>query len=68
MVHWQDSKPTWFFAIGCLLGELSGQLFPMNAHERKEYLPQRQKLEQARQRHRDAQKQLAPPITGVAVL
>jgi hypothetical protein len=39
MVHWQDGEPTWFFAIGCLLGELSGQLFPMNAQEQKEYIP-----------------------------
>ena len=23
----------WFFFIGCLLGELSGQLFPMNQQE-----------------------------------
>ena len=52
MAHWQDGEPTWFFAIGCLLGELSGQLFPMNAQKQKVYLPQRQ-------RHRDAQKRLA---------
>jgi hypothetical protein len=42
MVHWQDSEPTWFFAIGCLLGELSGQLFPMNEQEQKQYIPQHQ--------------------------
>ncbi|SRR6266567_1722976 len=42
MVQWQDSDPTWFFSIGCLLGELSGQLFPMNDQEQKEYIQQYQ--------------------------
>ena len=68
MVRWQDSEPTWFFAIGCLLGELSGQLFPMNGQEQREYIPQRQRLEEARQRHRDAQKHLAQSVTGMPVL
>ncbi|HZS75557.1 MAG TPA: hypothetical protein VFA41_03010 [Ktedonobacteraceae bacterium] len=31
MVQWQDSEETWYFAIGCLLGELSGPLFPLRA-------------------------------------
>jgi hypothetical protein len=60
MVHCQDSEPTWLFAIGCLLGELSGQLFPMNDQEQKVYIPQHQRLEEARQRHRDIQTYLAP--------
>ena len=68
MAHRQDSEPTWFFAIGCLLGELSGQLFPMNGQEQREYIPQRQRLEEARQRHRDTQKRLAQPVMGVPVL
>ena len=68
MVRWQDSEPTWFFAVGCLLGELSGQLFPMNAHERKEYIPRRKGLEAARRGRRDAQKRLAQPIMRVPVL
>jgi hypothetical protein len=68
MVHWQDGEPTWFFVIGCLLGELSGHLFPMSGQEQREYIPQRQRLEEARQQHRDAQKHLAQPATGVPVL
>jgi hypothetical protein len=51
----------WFFAIGCLLGELSGRLFPMNEQEQKQYIPQHQRLEEVRQRHRDIQRYLAPP-------
>lgn len=58
MVHWKDGEPTWFFAIGCLLGELSGQLFPMTLAEQGVYLPQRQRLGEARPSHRDAQKRL----------
>lgn len=55
MAHWKDADGTWFFSVGCLLGELSGLLFPMNEHERKIYIPQRQRLEDARKRHKIAQ-------------
>ena len=68
MAHWQDCDSTWFFAIGCLLGELSGQLFPMDAQEQREYIPQRQRLEDARQRHRDAHGHLAQPVMHLPVL
>ena len=44
MVHWQDCDSTWFFSIGCLLGELSGQLFPINDQEQKDYIQQYQWL------------------------
>jgi hypothetical protein len=60
MVHCLTSKPTWLFAIGCLLGELSGQPFPMNEQEQKQYIPQHQRLEEACLWHRDIQKYLAP--------
>ena len=42
MTSWHNGDGTWFFAVGCLLGELSGQLFPMTPLEQKVYLPQRQ--------------------------
>lgn len=50
MTSWKDGDGTWFFSMACLLGELSGHLFPMNEHERKAYLPQRQRVEEAAQR------------------
>jgi len=62
MAHWKDVDSTWFFSVGCLLGELSGHLFPMNGQERKVYLPQHQRLEQARKRHTTAQKPLRSAI------
>jgi hypothetical protein len=34
MAYWKDVDSTWFFSVGCLLGELSGHLFPMNEYER----------------------------------
>ena len=55
MTHWKDADDTWFFSVGCLLGELSGHLFPMNEHERKIYIPQRQCLENARKRRKITQ-------------
>ena len=57
MASWKDADATWFFSVGCLLGELSGHLFPMNEQERKVYLPQRQRVEEARMRHNVAQEQ-----------
>lgn len=56
MASWHDGDGTWFFAVRCLLGELSGQLFPMTPAEQRVYLPQRQRLERARQRHKVAQR------------
>jgi hypothetical protein len=50
MVSWKDADSTWFFSVGCLLGELSGHLFPMNEQERQVYLPQRLRVEEARRR------------------
>lgn len=54
MAVYRDSERTWFFYVGCLLGELSGPLFPMTLAEQQVYLPQRQRLEQVRQRPRIA--------------
>ena len=59
MFSWHNGDSTWFFVVGCLLGELSGQLFPMTPAEQRVYLPQRQRLEQARQRHTAAQEHLS---------
>jgi len=58
-----DNESTWFFYVGCLLGELSGPLFPMTAAEQRVYLPQRQRLEQARQRQRVTQEHRVQHMT-----
>ena len=52
MAAWHDGESTWFFAVGCLFGELSGQCFPMTPAEQRVYLPQRQRLERARMQHK----------------
>jgi len=57
MFSWHNEDATWFFAVGCVLGELSGPLFPMTATEQRVYLPQRHQLEQARKRDTIAQEQ-----------
>jgi hypothetical protein len=56
MASWHDGDDTWFFAVGCLLGEISGQCFPMTPAEQRVYLPQRQRLEVARKQHKLAQR------------
>jgi len=62
MASWKDADGTWFFSVGCFLGELSGQLFPMTSAEQKMYMPQHQRLEQARKRHTAAQKPLRSAV------
>ncbi len=32
-VAFHDGEDTWYYAIGCILGELSGQLFPATSQE-----------------------------------
>jgi hypothetical protein len=56
MASWHDGDGTWFFSVGCLLGELSGQCFPMTPAEQRVYLPQRQRLEVACKRHKAARR------------
>jgi len=34
---WHDSEEVWFFTVGCLLGELSGHLFPQTEQERQQW-------------------------------
>jgi len=56
MACWRNADSTWFFAVGCVLGELSGQCFPMTPAEQRAYLPQRHRLERARQRDKATQR------------
>ena len=35
-VTWHDPEGVWFFSVGCLLGELSGNLFPLTDQERQQ--------------------------------
>lgn len=32
-VHFHEEEDTWYYALGCILGELSGQLFPATTEE-----------------------------------
>jgi hypothetical protein len=34
---WHDPDGVWFFTVGCLLGELSGHLFPQTEQERQQW-------------------------------
>ncbi len=58
MTEHKNDAGTWFFCIGCLLGELSGQLFPVTAAEEQLWLQERRCCEaiiaeqiQEQQRH-----------------
>lgn len=32
-VYFQETEDTWYYALGCILGELSGQMFPATSQE-----------------------------------
>lgn len=34
---WHDPEGVWFFTVGCLLGELSGHLFPLSQEEQRQW-------------------------------
>jgi len=36
-VFFHDEEETWYFALGCILGELSGQLFPATDQEYRQW-------------------------------
>lgn len=64
MVHWRNGDATWFFAVGCLLGELSGSLFPMDEDEQQVYLPASYQMQQARRQYKAAS-QVSLPVQTV---
>lgn len=42
-VAFHDEESTWYYAIGCILGELSGPLFPATSQENTQWEAERQK-------------------------
>ena len=48
-LHFHEEDSTWYYAIGCILGELSGQLFPASDEEYARWEAE----EQARCQHRE---------------
>jgi hypothetical protein len=50
-MQFHDGERTWHYAIGCLLGELSGQLFPATPQEFQGWEAQRQKWLEVYNRH-----------------
>lgn len=42
-VTFRDGETTWYYAIGCILGELSGQLFSATSQEYTQWEAERQK-------------------------
>ena len=45
MTDWGDSEETWRFSIGCVLGELSCQLFPETEGERQHWQKVKERIE-----------------------
>lgn len=43
---WKDAHRIWFFYVGCLLGELSGNLFPMTEYDRVQWKRMDQRYQQ----------------------
>ena len=63
---WKDAHSTWFFYVGCLLGELSGNLFPMTEHDRLLWKQSDQRHQEASTQWKASQERITEPL-AVAV-
>jgi hypothetical protein len=66
-VTFHDEEDTWYYAIGCILGELSGQLFPATSKEYAQWEADRQCLqaEYERTSHQKADTETLKPLPVV---
>jgi hypothetical protein len=71
-VTWHDHEDVWFFTAGCLLGELSGHLFPLTDQERQQWKAEAEAImkeyDAAHQLDQESQTQDTEPLTPVPVL
>lgn len=69
---WHDSAEVWFFTAGCLLGELSGHLFPLTDQERQQWQVEAEAImkeyDTAHQPHQERQERDAKSLAPVPVL
>jgi len=69
---WHDSEEVWFFTAGCLLGELSGHLFPLTDQERQQWQVEAEAImkeyDTAHQPHQERQERYAKSLAPVPVL
>jgi hypothetical protein len=67
--EWHDPEGVWFFTVGCLLGELSGHLFPLTDQERQQWQAQAEAIMKeygdAHQTDQESQTQDTEPLTLV---
>ncbi len=63
-VAFHDEEDTWYYAIGCILGELSGQLFPATPQEYGQWEADRQKwlTEYERTTHQETDTEPLAPV------
>ncbi len=62
MLSFQDSDETWNYSIGCVLGELSGQLFPETPQEHQHWEKTRRKVEEHLKRYQEPQQHTTDPV------
>ena len=63
-----DSDETWNFSIGCVLGELSGQLFPQTQQEYEHWEETKRRFEEHCKRHQDTQSRHTEPLPVLTAL
>lgn len=69
MLSWNNDETVWCFAIGSLLGELSGQLFALTAQERLAWQPQLQHIEHTSRSHKMIERPTTPqPVRHLSMV
>jgi hypothetical protein len=69
---WHDPEGVWFYIVGRLLGELSGNLFPLTDQERQQWRAEAEEIMKeylaAHEPDQESQTQDTEPLTSVPVL
>jgi len=61
-VHWKDPQSIWFYYVGCLLGELSGTLFPMTEQDCLLWKQSDQRHQEASTQWKASQERITEPL------
>jgi len=64
-VYWKDPQCVWLYYVGCLLGELSGNLFPMTEQDRVLWKQLDQQHQEASTRWKASQGRYTEPLPVV---
>ena len=68
MLAFQDSDATWNYSIGCILGELSGQLFPQTKREQWHWQETNRRIKEGLMQCQETQERNTEPLPKLAAI